>query len=78
MGLDERPCDFAMRPVFAVCLAKGVQRNQAMKMARKAPESRRALRAPDCQKTLGELERAEALSNSNRTRRRVRRGRGDF
>ncbi len=31
-----------------------------------------------CQKTHGELERAEALSNFNRTRRRVRRVREDF
>ena len=34
--------------------------------------------ASGCQKTHGELERAEALSNLNRARRRVRRGRGDF
>ena len=32
----------------------------------------------DCRKTPEELERAEALSNSNRTRRRVRRGRAIF
>ncbi len=34
--------------------------------------------APRLSKTHGELERAEALSNFNRARRRVRRMRGDF
>ena len=37
-----------------------------------------AYSASGCQKTHGELERAEALSNLNRARRRVRRVRGDF
>ena len=36
------------------------------------------LAAPRLSKTHGELERAEALSNFNRARRRVRRVRGDF
>ena len=36
------------------------------------------LAAPRLSKTHGELERAEALSNLNRARRRVRRVRGDF
>ena len=36
------------------------------------------LRLADCPKSPGELERAAALSNNNRARRRVRRAREDF
>ena len=53
-------------------------RNFVQKPFTKGAAPSNEARLPDCRKTLGELERAKALSNFNRAQRHVRWAREDF